>query len=129
MVYFNPRVEDLHAPVAGPAHPTRNIGLASGQRNHPTGSVEVRLGGGAVRVAPERLCCLQAAHLQSFTFEEQYNTFHALGYTVEPSGAGYVGDAAAAALHQGATLVTRSATRVLTQQARQVLDGAARHRP
>ena len=41
IVFHNPRVEDLHAPVAGPAHPYRADGLAAGQRNHPTGFVEV----------------------------------------------------------------------------------------
>ena len=41
IVFHNPRFEDLHAPVAGPAHPYRADGLAAGQRNHPTGFVEV----------------------------------------------------------------------------------------
>lgn len=41
LVFHNPRLEDLHAPVAGPAHPYRADGLAAGQRNHPTGFVEV----------------------------------------------------------------------------------------
>jgi pre-mRNA-processing factor 17 len=45
---------------------------------------------------------LQDAHVGTFTFDEQYNTFHAYGYGVEPSGQGYVGDADALQSKNGA---------------------------
>jgi pre-mRNA-processing factor 17 len=103
-VFHNPRLEDLHAPVAGPAHPYRADGLAAGQRNHPTGFVEVR----ARACTPPAACTdaqpstSQDAHVGSFVFDEQYNTFHSFGYGVEPSGHGFVGDADAMQRHKGA---------------------------
>ena len=41
VVFHNPRVQDLFAPAAGPAHPYRAHGVSAGERNHPTGNVEV----------------------------------------------------------------------------------------
>jgi hypothetical protein len=55
VVLHNPKYDDLYAPVAGPAHPYRADGLAAGQRNHPTGFVEVRASASARRVAGRRL--------------------------------------------------------------------------
>lgn len=83
VVYHNPRVSDLHAPVAGPAHPYRAQGMAAGERNHPTGHVE-------------------DAHVGTWTFEEQFNTFQAYGYSMEPGGEGFVGDTATLASRNGA---------------------------
>lgn len=40
--------------------------------------------------------------MNRYTFEEQYTTFQTRGYTQEPSGAGYVGDAHALAAAHGA---------------------------
>ena len=45
----------------------------------------------------------QDAHVGSFVFDEQYNTFHSFGYGVEPSGHGYVGDAEALQRNKGAS--------------------------
>jgi len=45
--------------------------------------------------------CSQDAHVGSFVFDEQYNTFHTFGYSVEPSGHGCVGDADALQSHKG----------------------------
>ena len=88
-IYYNAKYEDLHAPLAGPAHPFRADGAARGARNHATGHVET-------------------AHLDRFAFEEQYNTFHARGYGANPDGAGVVGDAAAAQREGGDTVFTMS---------------------
>jgi pre-mRNA-processing factor 17 len=110
MVYHNPRYEDLHAPVAGPAHPHRADGVAAGQRNHPTGFVEARAAAlrrasrlhARLADAPAGSRRLQDAHVGTFTFDEQYNTFHAYGYGMAPSGSGFVGDADALASNNGA---------------------------
>lgn len=40
-VMYNLPVEDLHAPIVGPAHPFQKDGLAAGQKNHFSGHVEV----------------------------------------------------------------------------------------
>ena len=40
-VYYNPKFEELYAPVAGPVHPTNKDGLARGATNHKLGMVEV----------------------------------------------------------------------------------------
>jgi hypothetical protein len=55
---------------------------------------------------------MQDAHVGTFTFDEQYNTFHAYGYGVEPSGQGYVGDADALLSHNGARALRTFAFRV-----------------
>ena len=41
-VYYNPKYEDMYAPVAGPVHPFSRDGLAQGSKNHKQGMVEVR---------------------------------------------------------------------------------------
>lgn len=38
---YNLPYEDLHAPIAGPAHPFQKDGLAAGSKNHFSGHVEV----------------------------------------------------------------------------------------
>ena len=40
-VYYNPKYEELYAPVSGPVHPTSKDGLARGATNHKLGMVEV----------------------------------------------------------------------------------------
>jgi len=82
VVYHNPRAQDLFAPAAGPAHPYRRQGAAGEDRNHPTGHVE-------------------DAHLDTFVFDDQYNTFQSYGYSMEPSGEGFIGDAGALQQRQG----------------------------
>lgn len=75
-VAFNPTYDQLWAPIYGPAHPYAKDGIAQGMRNHKLGFVE-------------------DAHIESFVFDEQYNTFHKYGYAADPSasaGYNYVGD-------------------------------------
>lgn len=75
-VAFNPTYDQLWAPVYGPAHPYAKDGIAQGMRNHKLGFVE-------------------NAAIDSFLFDEQYNTFHKYGYAADPSaseGNNYVGD-------------------------------------
>ena len=55
-------------------------------RNHATGHVEW-------------------AHVNKHAFDEQFQTFNALGYAVAPDGSAYVGDAAAIAAHGDAAVV------------------------
>lgn len=73
VVGFNPTCDQLWAPIHGPAHPYAKDGVAQGMRNHKLGFVE-------------------NAHIESFVFDEQYNTFYKYGYAADPSAASYVGD-------------------------------------
>ncbi|KAK8943535.1 hypothetical protein KSP40_PGU009051 [Platanthera guangdongensis] len=72
-VGFNPTYDQLRAPIYGPAHPYAKDGIAKGMRNHKLGFVE-------------------DPSIQSFLFDEQYNTFHKYGHAADPSGLSYVGD-------------------------------------
>ncbi|CAK9182470.1 unnamed protein product [Ilex paraguariensis] len=62
VVNFNPTYDQLWAPIYGP-----------GMRNHKLGFVE-------------------NASIESFVFDEQYNTFYKYGYAADPSENQYVGD-------------------------------------
>ncbi|PPS06863.1 hypothetical protein GOBAR_AA13781 [Gossypium barbadense] len=73
VVAFNPTYDQLWAPIYGPAHPYAKDGIAQGMRNHKLGFVE-------------------DAAIDSFVFDEQYNTFHKYGYAADPSGNNYIGD-------------------------------------
>ncbi|MBA0806566.1 hypothetical protein Gohar_022438, partial [Gossypium harknessii] len=73
VVAFNPTYDQLWAPTYGPAHPYAKDGIAQGMRNHKLGFVE-------------------DASIDSFVFDEQYNTFHKYGYAADPSGSNYIGD-------------------------------------
>lgn len=76
VVAFNPTYDQLWAPIQGPAHPYAKDGIAQGMRNHKLGFVE-------------------DASIDSFVFDEQYNTFYKYGYAADPSGSAgynYVGD-------------------------------------
>ncbi|KAI3852350.1 hypothetical protein MKX03_018830 [Papaver bracteatum] len=76
VVAYNPTYDQLWAPICGPAHPYAKDGLAQGMRNHKLGFVE-------------------NAAIDTFVFDEQYNTFHKYGYAADPSGSSgtnYVGD-------------------------------------
>ncbi|KAL8519041.1 hypothetical protein ACS0TY_010113 [Phlomoides rotata] len=73
LVSFNPTFEQLWAPIVGPSHPYAKDGLAQGLRNHKLGFVE-------------------NANIESFAFDEQYNTFYKFGYAADPSQNSYVGD-------------------------------------
>ncbi|KAK4760472.1 hypothetical protein SAY87_005365 [Trapa incisa] len=75
-IAFNPTYDQLWAPIYGPAHPYAKDGIAQGMRNHKLGYVE-------------------DAAIDSFIFDEQYNTFQRYGYAADPSasvGYNYVGD-------------------------------------
>jgi pre-mRNA-processing factor 17 len=76
VVAFNPTYDQMWAAVLGPAHPYAKDGIAQGMRNHKLGFVE-------------------DAAIDSFVFDEQYNTFHKYGYAADPSasaGNNYIGD-------------------------------------
>ncbi|KAK9199921.1 hypothetical protein WN944_015115 [Citrus x changshan-huyou] len=73
VVAYNPTYEQLWAPIYGPAHPYAKDGIAQGMRNHKLGFVE-------------------DASIDSFVFDEQYNTFYKYGYAADPAGNNYVGD-------------------------------------
>lgn len=59
----------MHAPVLGPTNPSDSKGMPAALRNHWSGHAE-------------------DAHLNSFTFDEQYHTFHSYGYAANPAGSG-----------------------------------------
>lgn len=71
MIKYNLPVDQMHAPIYGPAHPSDKGGVPQALRNHRAGHVE-------------------DAHLSTFTFDEQYNTFHSYGYAQNPTGTGFV---------------------------------------
>ncbi|EFJ39885.1 hypothetical protein VOLCADRAFT_78216 [Volvox carteri f. nagariensis] len=71
-VMVNLPMEEMYAPVLGPAHPFQKDGLAAGYKNHFVGHVE-------------------DAHMHPYHFEREYHNFHALGYGEAPSGIGVVG--------------------------------------
>eukprot|EP00899_Mesostigma_viride_P009271 jgi/Mesvir1/18345/Mv14244-RA.1 len=89
VVRYNPTVEQLWAPVAGPAHPFYKDGLSRGVKNHKTGFVE-------------------DAHISHFNFDEQFNTFQARGYAADPGGgdAAFVGDEKAVKEYKGESVYT-----------------------
>lgn len=68
-VNFNPTFDQLWAPVVGPAHPFIKDGLSRGSKNHKMGVVD-------------------DTAIEPFMFDEQYNTFQAFGYGVDPSSSG-----------------------------------------
>lgn len=86
MVFHNLPYEQMHAPVAGPAHPYQKDGIAAGMKNHRAGYVE-------------------DSFMSSFHFDDQYNTFHSRGYAVAPAGQAVVGDAVAFKEHAGESVL------------------------
>ncbi|KAL0334199.1 UNVERIFIED_CONTAM: hypothetical protein Sangu_1576100 [Sesamum angustifolium] len=82
LVSFNPTYDQLWAPIVGPSHPYAKDGLAQGLRNHKLGFVE-------------------DANIESFVFDEQYNTFYKFGYAADPSENNYVGDVEGFKKHDG----------------------------
>jgi pre-mRNA-processing factor 17 len=63
--------------LPGPAHPFQKDGVAAGLKNHRAGYVE-------------------DTHLQSYAFDEQYNTYHSMGYAAAPGSQSLVGKTDAA---------------------------------
>jgi pre-mRNA-processing factor 17 len=94
-VQYNLPHKDMAAPLVGPAHPYQKDGIAAGLKNHRAGHVE-------------------DTHLHSFAFDEQYNTYHSMGYAAAPTGQGLVGQAAAAAA--GGTVYVPAAKRRKTAE-------------
>eukprot|EP00727_Mastigamoeba_balamuthi_P010037 m51a1_g5656 hypothetical protein (635) ;mRNA; r:883435-885557 len=87
VITHNPAFEDLYAPVQGPQHP---------------------MSSGAAGMAPARAGEATETVMSAYAFDEQYNTFHALGYAVDPSTQSrIVGDLDAAARTGGATVSTQ----------------------
>ncbi|KAL0385553.1 UNVERIFIED_CONTAM: Pre-processing factor 17 [Sesamum radiatum] len=85
LVSFNPTYDQLWAPIVGPSHPYAKDGLAQGLRNHKLGFVE-------------------DANIESFVFDEQYNTFYKFGYAADPSENNYVGDVEGFKKHDGVSV-------------------------
>eukprot|EP00955_Chlamydomonas_euryale_P106899 365734-Chlamydomonas_euryale.AAC.7 len=69
---YNLPYKDMHAPIAGPAHPFQKDGLAAGSRNHFSGHVE-------------------DTGLNPFHFDDQYNSFHAKNYGHAPGSQALIG--------------------------------------
>ncbi|GAA5908142.1 hypothetical protein JCM8208_003702 [Rhodotorula glutinis] len=88
VIFYNASYQDLTRPVQGPANPWNDGKLE--RQNALTGHVEQQ-------------------HFTDAAFREQQRTFHVLGYAANPSIAAgssapsFVGDAALAHTHQGAT--------------------------
>uniref|UniRef100_A0A383WPQ6 Pre-mRNA-processing factor 17 n=1 Tax=Tetradesmus obliquus TaxID=3088 RepID=A0A383WPQ6_TETOB len=93
-VQYNLPYRDMAAPVVGPAHPFQKDGLAAGLKNHRAGHVE-------------------DTHLQSYAFDEQYNTYHSMGYAAAPGSQALVGKTDAA---QGGTVYGNAAKRRKTAE-------------
>jgi len=92
---YNLPYEDLHAPVLGPSHPFQKDGIAQGMKNHRSGHVE-------------------DTFMNPYIFDEQYNTFHSLGYAHAPGGGGLVGSDEAFKTHGGETIFGNLAKRQKT---------------
>mmetsp|Transcript_25963 Transcript_25963/g.42613 ORF Transcript_25963/g.42613 Transcript_25963/m.42613 type:complete len:568 (-) Transcript_25963:382-2085(-) len=72
-IYHNAPYESLFAPILGPSHPYVRDGLSRAQKNTPTGFVE-------------------DFAIHDFSFDEQYHTFHNLGYAKNPSSSDFAPD-------------------------------------
>lgn len=70
-VNYNLPLEEMHAPVLGPAHPYQRDGIAAGLKNHRSGHVE-------------------DAYLHPVVFEDQYHSYHGGGTAAAPGGIGTV---------------------------------------
>nr|XP_019542216.2 LOW QUALITY PROTEIN: pre-mRNA-processing factor 17 [Aedes albopictus] len=96
-LHYNPRFEELFAPVAGPANPFLTEQMKA-PKNTLTGFVE-------------------KAHISDFQFDNQRKTFHSFGYALDPSvdtaagseaGPSYVGHLQAAYDTDGKTVFESS---------------------
>lgn len=89
-VEYNPRYEELYAPVKGPENPNLTEQMRA-QRNTLAGYVE-------------------KAHINAFQFENQRRTFHTYGYALDPTvdeaadGQSFVGDLQTAYEDEGKTV-------------------------
>jgi len=90
VMYYNPRFEELQAPLQGPVHPletvSRTIKVGLGSKDVPTGRVE-------------------EAAMNDVAFNEQFHTFHSFGYAADPTGSGdFVGNSGRRAILKGQTV-------------------------
>ena len=89
-IEYNPKFEELYAPVKGPENPNLTEQLRA-PRNTLAGYVE-------------------KAHINAFEFENQRRTFHTYGYALDPSvdeaadGSSFVGDLQSAYDDEGKTV-------------------------
>lgn len=89
-VTYNPRYDEMYAPVQGPEHPDLTMQQRA-PRNTLAGYVE-------------------KAHINAFEFENQRRTFHTYGYALDPTvdeaadGQSYVGDLQSAYDDNGKTV-------------------------
>lgn len=89
-VTYNPRYDEMYAPVQGPEHPDMTMQQRA-PRNTLAGYVE-------------------KAHINAFEFENQRRTFHTYGYALDPTvdatadGQSYVGDLQSAYDDNGKTV-------------------------
>ena len=74
-------LDQMHAPVLGPANPGDRGGLAAASRNHWSGHAE-------------------SAHLGGYAFDEQFHTFHSKGKAADPGRSGIAVEARSATQHQ-----------------------------
>mmetsp|Transcript_18506 Transcript_18506/g.51945 ORF Transcript_18506/g.51945 Transcript_18506/m.51945 type:complete len:569 (-) Transcript_18506:353-2059(-) len=98
---YNTPYEDMHAPALGPAHPYNKDGLAAGLRNHRIGHVE-------------------DLYMHPYHFDEQYNTYHAMGYAHAPGGSHeVVGNSSEWEKRQGDTVTGQAKRRKTTAEKRE----------
>jgi len=101
-VAYNPRYEEMYAPVKGPEHPDLTMQQRA-PRNTLAGYVE-------------------KAHINAFEFENQRRTFHTYGYALDPSvdeqadGQSYVGDLQSAYDDNGKTVFEAPKAKKLRKQ-------------
>ncbi|KAF5834400.1 WD40-repeat-containing domain protein [Dunaliella salina] len=98
---YNAPYEDMHAPALGPAHPYNKDGLAAGLRNHRIGHVE-------------------DLYMHPYHFDEQYNTYHSMGYAHAPGGSHeIVGNSSEWEKRQGETVTGQAKRRKTTAEKRE----------
>uniref|UniRef100_A0A182RI67 Pre-mRNA-processing factor 17 n=1 Tax=Anopheles funestus TaxID=62324 RepID=A0A182RI67_ANOFN len=107
-INYNPRYEELYAPVAGPENPFLTQQMRA-PKNMLTGFVE-------------------NAHISDFQFENQRKTFHSYGYALDPSvdgkgtapeeGPSYVGHLQAAYDTDGVTVFESSKSKAIAGEKR-----------
>lgn len=106
-VTYNPRYEEMYAPVKGPEHPDLTMQQRA-PRNTLAGYVE-------------------KAHINAFEFENQRRTFHTYGYALDPSvddqadGQSFVGDLQSAYDDNGKTVFEPPKAKKLRKQEKMII--------
>lgn len=109
MMIHNPKAEHFLAPVHGPAHPhKRDLPVPAGGRATGAGGV------------------IEQTSLETWSFHEQYHTFHQFGYAVD-SGGRTVGDLAEHVKRQGDTILSADTGNMCRKRKKSIQDdqGAA----